>query len=129
MSRERLERLASLLDTVKPEHFNLTGWYTGRYTATAEFTPDNIQGCGTTACAVGWACTIPEFRNAGLYMTQRNAPAFEALEGYEAVSRFFEIDADKTRWLFSPVPYSIEEYKDPAAVATRIRELLDRGQS
>lgn len=56
--KRRLLRLAKLLDTVPRERFSMSGWSNGPIT--------KKRPCGTTACAAGWATTIPEFRMEGL---------------------------------------------------------------
>ncbi len=57
MNRERLLRLADFLDTLPPSKFNYGTW-------ADTLTPEGT--CGTTACALGWAAQMPEFRELGL---------------------------------------------------------------
>ena len=57
MNTQRLLKLADLLDTVPPEQF-----YIGLWSNSPEF------NCNTVACAAGWACSIPEFAEAGLHL-------------------------------------------------------------
>ena len=56
----RLEKLYKFLGTVKPKKFNFGSW------AISESGIADVNVCGTTACALGWAGTIPEFRKRGL---------------------------------------------------------------
>lgn len=58
--KKRLLKLADHLDTVKKKRFDFGKWV-----------GDDWQGkpdlsCGTTACALGYATTIPSLRKAGL---------------------------------------------------------------
>lgn len=60
IQKGRLLRLAAFLDNLPPERFNFS-----------HSVGDDWQGkpdlsCGTTACGIGWASTMPEFRKLGL---------------------------------------------------------------
>jgi hypothetical protein len=57
--RGRLAHLADFLDTVKLREFDLRTW-------------KREADCGTTACAVGWAATLPEFQELGFYIQKLN---------------------------------------------------------
>lgn len=112
MNKERLKTLANHLRTVKPQNFDLYYW-----------------SCGTTACAVGHACTIKEFQDAGLSL--RNdfdppTPTFkEGNLGWEAVESFFDISRDEAKTFFSVDEYPTE-LRTPTGVADRIEEFLTR---
>lgn len=75
----RLLVLAEFLETKVPvEKFSLSRWQ-----------------CGTTACAVGWAATIPEFKALGLSLGQTNCPVGPIFEGkmdMDAARAFFHLD-------------------------------------
>lgn len=65
--KNRLLKLADFLETVPPKRFRFSSWV-----------GDDWQGredlsCGTTACAVGWASTIPAFRKLGLRLKRDRA--------------------------------------------------------
>lgn len=62
MNVERLTKLAEFLEGVPPEHFDMRIWGTD-----AE--------CGTSGCAIGWACQVPEFKDAGLALVQTARPS------------------------------------------------------
>lgn len=53
---ERLLMLASFLERLPPERFNFRRWAS----------EEDLNSCGTTACALGWATTIPAFKELGL---------------------------------------------------------------
>lgn len=122
MNRERLETLADFLDTVDQTKFNLAVWYVGF--VPEDFTADAFSGCGTVACAFGWACTIPEFQAAGLRMNPMGEPSLDGATGFLAAQRFFEIDGETALHLFASSEYQLRDLRDPTAVADRIRELL-----
>ena len=77
---DRLVKLATFLAPIKEEKFDLDSW--GNHEGFLDehdvnlfgLNPDKAQkfcptsdqlnnACGTTACALGWAGTIPEFQN------------------------------------------------------------------
>lgn len=105
MHAERLLTLATYLETVvalKPGEFDMDHWAM-RHTL-AE------NACGTTCCAVGHACDIPEFKAAGLrlkwYASGTPAvPAFDGLEHGEAVMLFFGITSWDVDYLFTNEGY------------------------
>lgn len=74
------------------------------------------KGCGTIACAVGWACAYPEFNRQGLRW--RNSPAYaengnQLSFGWRAVERFFGVSEHMAAFLFSNerVPFGQSRYE------------------
>lgn len=125
MNKDRLLLLADALETRIPaEKFALDDW--------RESTNDDdsnealLHGCGTTGCAVGWACALPEFIAQGLTWSSAMArPVFEGDSQWEAVCNFFEIDSDAADHLFSPIDYpDFGVGATPSDVAGRIRALV-----
>lgn len=108
MNKERLTTLAKHLYTVPPETFDLGDW-----------------SCGTVACAVGHACTMPEFQAEGLgfcaceHEEARPAPEFRGSIGWSAVTCFFGLTFDESQELFAEGEYERIE-RTPAHVADRI---------
>lgn len=93
---EKLLKLADYLETVEDEHFAMDIWYYRKDNKKIARTWD----CGTSACALGHACFIPEFKKEGL----RVAPSpsdygdkavfrvmFDGSYGSEAAAKFFGI--------------------------------------
>lgn len=118
MNVERLLKLADHLGTVPLERFDMFSWK-----------------CGTLACAVGHACSIPEFQNAGLHLHRRSglnfstvAPVFGDYDGWGAVHLFFDLNIRDADFLFSENEYP-EQARTPAGVADRIREFVVERQS
>lgn len=59
--------LANFLDELPMEKWNFDTWVGGQW----QGNPD--LSCGTTACAFGWAATIPEFQALGLRLQPSNS--------------------------------------------------------
>lgn len=59
MNKELLLKLADVLDKVPGHMWDFSTWVDG---------PGDLAdpACGTTACALGWATVMPEFRDLGL---------------------------------------------------------------
>lgn len=121
MNTQRLQHLITVLEAVPVDHFDLTNWK-----------------CGTSACAVGWACQSPAFNAEGFTLklsgsghsgepvltlpdSQQDSPT-----GFDAVEIFFGLTGDQAYRLFMPDGYydaGIDDPK-PADVIDRIRKLL-----
>lgn len=114
----RLNLLADLLEQrVKPERFDLRTWCNGG------------GACGTVACAVGWACSFPEFIEMGLSMSKDFDPVYGNIIGcglksyhlekitdahvhWEAVCHCFGIHHDQATFLFDFYEYHNNENCD-----------------
>lgn len=128
MNIERLTILAKFLETVQDNKLDLYNWRNN--TATGIPSSDVldealINDCNTTACAMGWACTIPEFKDAGLsysvpigsivYCRKRPNSFSETIyTGYQAAEMFFNFKEYETAsYLISPSRYlSVEDIRD-----------------
>ena len=122
MNTERLRILADFLQTVPVENFNIASW---RNKDSSTYVPDDnlfAHECGTTAYAVGWACTIPEFKAAGL--EYGGMPMFERRLGWSAVRAFFDIDAKDAHELFDLAYYPYRSQVGPKTVAEKIYEFI-----
>lgn len=116
--KKRLLKLADLLETVDERRFNLFSWSDPNFYE---------HKCGTTACAVGWAMTIPSFKRAGLVPEGYwNVPTYKRSRGWLAIQEFFGLSYTETVELFYVDQYS-EENRNPYSVAKRIRELVSEG--
>lgn len=131
MKTKLLLQLADLLETVEPKRFDYSRWFR------------NDAKCGTVACALGWACTLPE---TGLYAEARGSVgiihmAGSDLKGIYAAARAFDVSERTATLLFVPDTQShFEEDEDdlmrspgesctPAEAAGWIRRvvMLERG--
>ena len=123
MKKKRLRRLSAFLKTIRPRDFDMETW---------RFGPDpEPKTCGTTGCALGWACTIPEFKEAGLKM-YGGCPRYADgagihTDGYHAGAEFFGLTLAQSYHLFDPSAYEDEgAFTTPADVAKRIDSMLKR---
>lgn len=64
---KRLLKLADFLDKLPPKRFNYCKWVGDDWRGAKDLS------CGTTACALGWATTIPQFRKLGLFLRPEDA--------------------------------------------------------
>lgn len=112
VGNRRLLKLAKFLEKLPEERFFYGLWVGDDWAGKPDLS------CGTTACAMGWATAIPEFRELGLRMRRfkTDTGGFVALRGarfdeYEddffdltaaAAERVFGLDYDETNCLFVP---------------------------
>ena len=104
---QRLLFLAEFLKTVPEEKFDLEVW---RFSKVSHEATDELlnTNCGTAACAVGWACAIPEFQNLGLQYLDSRPQLFDGedcWEDWDAVEEFFELDRGNALYLFYHTAY------------------------
>lgn len=141
--KRRLLKLADFLDELPPTRFNYESWVGDSWEGRSNLS------CGTTACALGWATTIPSFRKLGLRLkTNRrygsthvtlssltgsaayaeNAPRLAARE-------VFGLNLDEFEYLFIPATTIIINDKmvnspgysaSAKRVATHIRKFVKR---
>lgn len=62
--KNRLLLLASFLEQLPDEKFDFRSWVSTNWDGKSEI------GCGTTACALGWATTLPQLADAGLMLVK-----------------------------------------------------------
>lgn len=132
---ERLKTLANFLRNLDEMVFSISQWYDAIMSKSVNniTRPDAVEfahECGSTACALGWAVTIPEFKEAGLTLSIIGAepftyptPYFEGFGGYVAASKFFSIPQSISQNFFGPSAYEGEP--SPKDVAARIEVYLD----
>jgi hypothetical protein len=147
MNTKRLLILAAFLETVPEHKFSLEDWrespelsddenYFSLSELNASLSNESLMNhsCGTTGCAIGWACTIPEFIEDGFtwedgYTRGNHGPLLpdsssEALfSGWCAVEYFFSIDKVTSEYLFMDTSYD-EDKSGSKDVANRIREVV-----
>ncbi|MGJ7541553.1 hypothetical protein [Variovorax sp. LT1R16] len=144
MNQQRLILLAEKLESLPATKFDLSAWRNFDFDL---HDPDNASEdvetlsdrqlyeneqllddhCGTTACAVGWACAMPEFIKQGLtWNSTYGAPMFNAQIRWLAVREFFDLGQHTADHLFSDIEYD-QDNATPADVAVRIRALVANG--
>lgn len=144
MNTEALTKLADFLDTLPTSRFNFRRYF-GH-----DWTPEQ---CGTTACALGWATTIPEFKMS-LYRASDhtdfchpgrsdgigvNGDAWETV--CAATLHTFDLTPEETQYLFVPdidhdyhdisarpcQQYALTQKATPKHVAEHIRDFIAVG--
>jgi hypothetical protein len=140
MNKQRLLTLATELEKpAMPIPFDMSNWYSRPYILEEELDEhpgmaplEAAHNCGTSACAVGLACLMPEFQKQGL-TTNGGMPVFNGAQNWAAVCHFFDVSEYTARHLFDPEDYldgvGIDDDSDfekitPQMVATRIREVV-----
>jgi len=82
-------------------------------------------GCGTTACALGWACAYPTFKRAGLRWGKYGlAPQYKDKTDFEAGAAFFGITEGEAEALFSPTYANYSSVSHKKVFLGRLRELM-----
>jgi hypothetical protein len=125
MHKERLTRLADFLDGLGPDQFSIYSWVHNPGEG------EKPGGCGTVACAAGWACTLPDFNAVGFdfpvfgYKPTYRTPS-KLYSGDEALCKFFGLTLEQSGDIFYPGAYVRPDFGriEPRHVAARIRGLL-----
>lgn len=128
MNRERLEDMALLMDIVQKQVDKAEGQNAPRKGMGFDlwtWKSSYDSGCGSTACAIGWAAEVNLIP--GLEM-RSELPAYVTPSGvmlrtWEAVEAAFDISHTTALELFSRTRYSYG-FAGPRDVAARIRNLL-----
>jgi hypothetical protein len=133
IGNNRLIRLAKFLDTLPPERFDY-----GRFVGDGWEGKQDLS-CGTTACALGWAATMPEFRALGLRLVA-NGYGHDFVtnmwndSAFFAASELFETTLEQARYLFGGdvtlrvelhgLPYQPATSATPRQVADHLRAFV-----
>ncbi len=134
MHIERMKMLYAMLAGIPTKHLNLIQWRDsndGMSVSNQRLIRDTREhACGTTACAVGWACAYPPFQVEGLrWSTAEYAPVLLTPYGtsyrWIAVRQFFGL-TEKQSDMFSHKRDSEEPWNipDKQLVLRRIRRAL-----
>lgn len=107
VGNRRLLKLAALLEKLPRERFD--------YGVYADWKGAPDLSCGTTACAIGWATTMPEFRKLGLRLARtRTSNSFGShvsvavprggsnSDAPSAGTSIFSLDENEWDYLFMP---------------------------
>src|SRR5688572_29906761 len=92
----RLTKLADYMEKLPKsaaKHFDMGAWFSHRgdhdHAIGRWVERDTLNYCGTTACALGWAATVPAFRRAGLVV---EAMQLASNHNENVACEFFDID-------------------------------------
>jgi len=130
MNKQRLLLLADFLATKVPEdrwdYETIVG---------DDWKGEQDLSCGTTACALGWAATIPELRAAGmkLVIDQQFNDGEIWVDGeavFKIARKVFDINELDVYYLFSPESGHNPLYRKSSAkaVAQHIRTFVSHGR-
>jgi hypothetical protein len=154
---ERIETLKNYLENIpqeiiKKKKFNLNKWMAAsKIRDESELPFSKIKKikslgqiivepnyCQTTGCAMGWATTIPEFKEAGLVLITGDSDIYSShiafkhknkwYEHFAAAEKFFDIEYQTARILFDPTYYKFEYTRHPKYVVSRLNYLLKHGE-
>ena len=154
MNKSRLLTLAAFLEALPRKAFSLKAWviekknsycgeeeldenvvaklFTAKRNMKNGLTPTQMISCGTTACAVGWAGSIPAFKKEGfcIYVNEERMvaiPRFQEYKNWYAVKAFFDISYWESHKLFS-ISYYDQKDPTPKQVAKVIRKFVAQAQ-
>lgn len=129
--RKRLRRLVNFMCRLPKEanrHFDMGVWGAG---VDGVLTTEQLQGpCGTKACALGWAGSMPEFQKEGLQTIAANhriGGVYYSIKGggrfssVEAAMAFFDINAVQAHALFG----GTDEITTPKQWAKHARKVME----
>lgn len=130
----RLTKLADYMDSLPEKaanHFYMGAWmqHEGDHAFEPEaITTDALMDCGATACAAGWACSVPEFSSNGLTMvhaqgwngTQYWVVRFREYSDDDAVMRFFGVPD----WSIHEQLFHAYEINSPKQWANHCRKVI-----
>lgn len=121
-SKRRLLILADFLEKLPRKRFDLSSWVGNEWEGKADLS------CGTSACAMGWATTIPQFRKLGLRLSKYGLPYFGKgyyqTSGMHAAADLFGISDNEAYYLFMPYEEDIAANATPKQVAKHIRKFV-----
>jgi hypothetical protein len=136
-AKQRLTKLIKFMSSLPRsanKHFDMNNWadhskgsgFPEHGIRPGAIVPTNaVTLCGTTACALGWACSVPSFHKAGLRLRvapslpNRAYPVFGRSHTEMAASRFFDIHHQQAEALFY-----MYDAKTPKAWAKGARKLV-----
>jgi hypothetical protein len=136
MNARRLLLLADFLEKLPRKRFYYGSWVGEDWKGKQDLS------CGTTACALGWAATLPSLRRAGLELRmskhQNGYVAFRGMRGNRfepghhqslcAAAKVFAISLDDANQLFAaPYPSRLDDDATPKQVARHIRKFVKEG--
>lgn len=116
VGNKRLLKLAAFLRTVPRRRFDYSTWIGEDWKGAQDLS------CGTTACAMGWAATMPEFRRLGLRLDE-GVPSLDGNgDGFDAAQELFGLELSESIDLFAPDDG--EANATPKQVAKKIEQFV-----
>lgn len=132
---ERLKELQNVLNSVPEDQFDLGVWIEG-VDKEGKKSSELIGHCGTSACAVGWACTHPKFNEQGLkygiddpVWEKVYTPMYNGKSSWDAVGEFFGISYQLSDLLFDEGSYyDVFWCEDAGKVDVKPKDVANRIQ-
>lgn len=148
MNIERLQKMVEMLRRIDEDRtlasmFDLGSWLeTDSFSAELfitnaipeqkmKFFREEYTGadCGTTACAMGFACLDPWFIKEGLMYLPYSGVVYthngKTYDGFEAAAMFFDIDESEAYYFFSKTRYGTYDKTAAWQVADRIEKFIE----
>lgn len=149
MRKELLLELADFLEKLEPHHFDIRTWRrptksTVGYVSDEQLLTDD----NTVACPIGWATTLPSWKDAGFYMDKLDitkehlsnplsTPYTMAIikwkgnpntDSYNAIQEGLNLPNGMAQVLFEQDNYADEGYTPSFVVAERIRKFCNASE-
>lgn len=135
-AKTRLTKLIEFMEKLPPaadQHFHMDAYvaHGGDHTHKVPRIPTqkDLLTCGTTACAAGWAASVPSFQKAGFRLgitrdwgSPRIVPRFRRFRDGTALCKFFAI----TNWQMFELFSAGLRVKTPKEWADRARKHVDK---
>lgn len=143
MRKDLLLELADFLEKLDSSRFDIRTWRRPDRKSVGFVSDEQLNiNCNTVACAVGWAATLPSWKEAGFYVGHLEVRAEDLgsvsskphimsmirwkgnpeVESYDAVQQGLDLYPRMAEVLFDYNNYADEELTEPETVAERIRE-------
>lgn len=146
MRTDLLLELADFLEKLDPNRFDIRTWRRPSKDSVGFVSDEQlITDCKTVACAIGWAVTLPKWKDAGFYMdtfditkehlsNPLSTPytmaivkwqGNSAIDSYDALQAGLNLPTGMAEVLFDFNNYADEEFTSAQTVAERIREFCN----
>lgn len=122
-AKQRILKLCDYLEKLPPSaarHFDMVEWFghkkKHKHLRDGETVEQrHLSSCGTTACALGWASTMPYFRKLGLSMVYDSSVnggavvrfgAMQSAHGgvFDVIREAFDLQGDEAQVFFRDLP-------------------------
>lgn len=126
----RMLALATFLDELPPDRFDYSKWSYKRDRDGFVRDTNTLGECGTVGCALGWATTMPLFRELGMFFEDACPSMPGNKYGINAAMEVFNIEAWEANLCFMPCTYGItmaspKEKASSKEVAAHLRKFAE----
>ncbi len=149
MRKDLLLELADFLEKLDPSRFDIRTWRKPTKD-TVGFVSDEqlLTDSNTVACPIGWAATLPSWKEAGFYMGKLDITKDDLshplstpytmaiikwngnpdIDSYDAIQEGLDLPSGMAEVLFEQDNYADEGYTPSFVVAERIREFCNASE-